>query len=144
MSLGNPVAIMATKGIIGTVKNALSNKTVRVVLIVVVLVFLFKKTIQGAIRKYRESKFDSRSSQLPNKLALSIRSAVNPSGIDWMVDFDTTKPTELLALGQRIKDLGIVKEVSDAYKLKFDETLEERVSKELDSTDLITWEQIIS
>ena len=73
-----------------TLKKIFSDKRVLLVLGILVVLLLLRKTIKKGIEKIRENKFDRDSTEDPNKLALNARSAVNPSGIGWMVDFDGT------------------------------------------------------
>ena len=49
-----------------------------------------------------------------------------------MIDYDGTDEEQFERLARRIKSEQIIKEVSDAYSLKYDETLQERAAKELD------------
>ena len=126
-----------------TLKKIFSDKRVLLVLGILVVLLLLRKTIKKGIEKIRENKFDRDSTEDPNKLALNARSAVNPSGIGWMVDFDGTDESALMDIGQRMKDMNLQEDVSKAYRLKYGETLEDRVNKELDSEDLRLWESLI-
>lgn len=143
MALGNPAAAMAAQGLLNTIKKVLSDKRVVFVLIAIVVFFLLKKYIKKGIKKIKENKFDKQSHEDPNKLALNFRSAANPSGYNWMIDMDGTDEETMLDIGQRIKDLNLQEDVSKAYRLKYDETLEERASKELDGEDLRLFESLI-
>lgn len=143
MSLGNPAAAFAAKGLLNTLKKILSDKRVVFILLGIVLFFLLKKYIKKGIKKIKENKFDKVSHEDPNKLALNFRNSANPSGYDWMIDFDGTDEESMLNIGQRIKDLNLQEDVSKAYRQKFDETLEDRVNKELDGEDLRLFESLI-
>lgn len=143
MALGNPAAAIAAQGLLNTIKKVLSDKRVVFVLIAIVVFFLLKKYIKKGIKKIKENKFDKQSHEDPNKLALNFRSAANPSGYNWMIDMDGTDEDTMLDIGQRIKDLNLQEDVSKAYRLKYDETMEERANKELDGEDLRLFESLI-
>ena len=143
MALGNPAAAIAAQDLLNTIKKVLSDKRVVFVLIAIVVFFLLKKYIKKGIKKIKENKFDKQSHEDPNKLALNFRSAANPSGFNWMIDMDGTDEDTMLDIGQRIKDLNLQEDVSKAYRLKYDETMEERANKELDGEDLRLFESLI-
>lgn len=123
--------------------KALANKNVQKILLVLIGVFLLFggiKKIRAAIRK---RKFDKKSTEDPNRVALQFRQAANPSGANWMIDFDGTDEEQFERLARKVKSEQILKEVSDAYALKYDETLQERAAKELDNEELQQFEDII-
>lgn len=143
MTLGNPAVAIAAQGALKTVRNVLTDKRVIYVILGIILYFILKKTFLKAIRAYKEKQFDKNSFASPNKIALNLHSAANPSGQSWIIDYDGTDEDAFLTSGQRMKDLRLQREVSEAYQLKFDETLEDRANKELDGDDLRTWEGLI-
>jgi hypothetical protein len=143
MALGNPAALVAVKAAKG-VGTALKNKKVQLVLAVLLGLFLLKGGVSKIKRYFKNKKFNKKSTEDPNRVALQFRNAANPSGANWMIDFDGTNEEEFDKLARRIKNQDIIKEVSDAYQLKYDETLQERAAKELDADELRSFEDIIT
>jgi hypothetical protein len=141
MALGNPVVVATAfkKG-----KKVLGNRKVQIVLAILIGYFLIKGGAKKVVRFFKNKKFDKKSTEDPNRVALQFRNAANPSGANWMIDFDGTNEEEFDKLARRIKNQDIIKEVSDAYRLKYDETLQERASKELDADELRSFEDIIT
>ncbi len=143
MAVGNPAILVASKVGQGA-KKVLSNKKVQLVLAAIIGLFLLRGGI-GKIRAYfKNKKFDKKSTEDPNRVALQFRNAANPSGANWMIDWDGTNEEEFDRLARRIKNQDIIKEVSDAYRLKYSETLQERAAKELDTDELRSFEDIIT
>jgi len=143
MALGNPAILVASKVGQG-VGTALKNRKVQIVLAILIGLFLIKGGYKKIVRFIKNKKFDKKSTEDPNRVALQFRNAANPSGTNWMIDFDGTNEEEFDKLARRIKNQDIIKEVSDAYQLKYDETLQERAAKELDADELRSFEDIIT
>lgn len=143
MAVGNPAILVASKVGQGA-KKVLSNKKVQLVLAAIIGVFLLKGGISKIRAYFNNKKFDKKSTEDPNRIALAFRNAANPSGANWMIDWDGTNEEEFNLLARRIKNQDIIKEVSDAYRLKYDETLQERAAKELGAEELQSFEDIIS
>ena len=123
-------------------KKVFSNKYVIITLVVVIIFFIAKGGIKKVIRTVRENKFNKNETKDTNQLALQYRTASNPSGNNWMIDWDGTNEEAIEKLAYQTK--GVLDEVADAYKLKFDETLSDRMSKELDSEELQNWRNIVT
>lgn len=137
-------AILAAKPVLNTGKKILGNRKVQLVLAVLLGLFLLKGGVSKIRKFFKNKKFDKKSTEDPNRVALQFRNAANPSGANWMIDFDGTNEEEFDKLARRIKNQDIIKEVSDAYRLKYDETLQERAAKELDADELRSFEDIIT
>jgi len=123
-------------------KNILSNRKVQIALMVLLAYFLFKNKIKDAVLKYRQNKFDKNEGDTINQLVQQYRSAVNPSGVSWMTNFDGTKEQELEKLAYQTK--GKLQLVANAYKLKFDESLTDRIRKELSVSAFQNWWNIVT
>lgn len=143
MAVGNPAILIASKAAKGA-GNLLKNRKVQLVLAVLIGLFLLRGGIGKIKAFFNNRKFDKKSTEDPNRIALQFRNAANPSGANWMIDWDGTNEEEFDRLARRIKNQDIIKEVSDAYRLKYSETLQERAAKELDATELRSFEDIIS
>ncbi len=122
-------------------KKALKNKYVMTTIISIVAFFFLKGTVKKLIRKYRESRFDKNETNDVNQIAQQYRSAANPSAISWLIDADGTDEDAIERLGYQSK--GKIESVADAYKQKFDETLTDRMRKELDADEFQEWKNII-
>ena len=135
----NPIVVSK---VAGGLKTFFTNRTVLIVIAVLVIIIILKKGVKKTVRKVRENKFDKNEFEDPNLLAQQYRSASNPSGYGWMIDFDGTKEDELLNIAYQTK--GQKDAVSDAYKNKYAEALTDRVRKELSTKDFDHWKNIIS
>ena len=135
----NPV--VAKKIAVGA-KKVLSNKYVLITIAVVVGFFFFRGKIKSFFKKRREVEFDRNETKDVNLLAQQYRSAANPSGVSWMIDMDGTTEGAIDRLAYQTK--GSLTQVADAYKLKFDETLTDRMRKELDAEELQNWRNIVT
>ena len=124
-----------------TAKNVVSHKAFYIPVIILVLLLLSKKTVKAAIKQYKEKKFDKNETEDVNQIAQQYRSVSNPSGINFLIDADGSDEEGFKILAHRTK--GNFKQVAEAYKLKFDETLTDRVRSELDSEDYQNWLNII-
>lgn len=122
-------------------KKVFSNKYVLIVIAILVGYLFFRKKFRNYFKKKREAEFDRNEHKDVNQLAQQYRSASNPSGVSWMIDFDGTDEEAIERLAYQTK--GVFSSVADAYKLKFDETLTDRMRNELSSDDLQNWRNII-
>lgn len=122
-------------------KNIMSNKYVLATIITIIGLLVFKSKIKKAIAKYREGKFDKNETKDVNQIAQQYRSASNPSGIAMLINTDGTNEEAIDRLAYQTK--GSFEAVADAYKLKFDETLTDRMRKELDADEFQDWKNII-
>ena len=89
----------------------------------------------------RQRKFDKNEAQDVNQIAQQYRSAVNPSGISWMINIDGTDEAEIERLGYQSK--GKLQPIADAYRLKFEESLTDTLRKELSPTEFQNWRNIV-
>ena len=124
-----------------TTTNFFSNRKVQIVLLILVLLFIFKKKIRLWLKKRRQDKFDQNEARDVNQLAQQYRSAANPSGIAWMINADGTDEDEIERLGYQSK--GILQPIANAYKLKFEESLSDRLRKELSPKEFQQWRNIV-
>jgi len=132
----NPILLLQAK-------KVLSNKYVIMTIVLIAVIFIARGGIKKFIQARNEKKFDKNETKDTNQLALQYRTASNPSGNNWMIDWDGTDEDAIEKLAYQTK--GELNEVAAAYKLKFDgETLSDRMSKELDSKELQNWRNIVS
>ena len=122
--------------------KVLSNKKVITTIIVILVLILLRGTIRKIIRKIRQNRFDKNEGKDVNQLAQQYRAASNPSGISWMIDMDGTDEKDMEILGHQTK--GKLQAVADAYKLKFNESLSDRIRKELSPDDFHNWRNIVT
>jgi hypothetical protein len=111
-------------------------------IVIIALVFILKGGIQKAVRYFRERRFDKNETKDTNQLAQQYRSAANPSGLSWMIDFDGTDEKQIERLAYQSK--GNFKPIADSYRQKFNETLSDRMRKELGADDFQSWHNIIT
>ncbi len=130
------------KGVAIGAKKVLSNKYVMIALVILVLLFFFRGRIRKMIRKRNEKKFDKNETQDVNQIAQQYRSASNPSGVSWMIDFDGTDEEAIDKLAYQSKNN--FNAIASAYRQKFDETLTDRMRAELDTDDFQSWHNIIT
>lgn len=130
------------KGVAVGAKKVLSNKYVMIALVILVLLFFFRGRIRKMIRRRNEKKFDKNETQDVNQIAQQYRSASNPSGVSWMIDFDGTDEEAIDKLAYQSKNN--FNAIANAYRQKFDETLTDRMRAELDTDDFQSWHNIIT
>lgn len=130
------------KGVAIGAKKVLSNKYVMIALVILVLLFFFRGRIRKMIRRRNEKKFDKNETQDVNQIAQQYRSASNPSGVSWMIDFDGTDEEAIDKLAYQSKNN--FNAIASAYRQKFDETLTDRMRAELDTDDFQSWHNIIT
>jgi pyruvate-formate lyase-activating enzyme len=122
-------------------KSFFSNRKVQIVLLVIVLYFIFKKKIKRLIHNIKQRRFDKNEAQDVNQIAQQYRSAANPSGISWMINADGTDEREIERLGYQSK--GKLQPIADAYRLKFEQSLSDRLRKELSPKEFQDWRNIV-
>ncbi len=133
--------LIITKITQGT-KKILSNKYVVIGIIVFITLFILRGGIRKIITRIREKKFNKNETKNVNQIAQQYRAASNPSGANWMINWDGTHEDQIEKLAYQTK--GYLKPIADAYKLKFQETLTDRMRKELDAEDFQNWYNIVS
>ncbi len=140
----NP-ALMAT--ILDAAKRFTNSKGGQITMVIslVVVIFFVARGVWSKAKKSKAIKeFKKFVGTDLNALARRYRAAFNPSGIDRLINWDTSKPELILQLAEQHK--GQTKLVSDQYK-KIDPEdfdLDERVEKELSASQFGTWNAIIS
>lgn len=130
----NPLLIKSATGI-------LRSKKFLMLIGILFVLLLFKRSIKKAIRAYRERRFDKSEADTINQLAQQYRAASNPSGLSWMIDVDGTDEQLIDRLAYQSK--GEYDAISDAYRDKFDESLTDRMRKELGSEEFMQFRNII-
>lgn len=133
---------MNPKLITVTAKKVLGNKYIMIGIITLIVLFFLKGKIKRLIQNYNESQFDKNETTDVNQLAQQYRSASNPSGSSWMIDFDGTDEDAIEKLAFQTKDHFT--DVASAYKQKFNETLTDRMRAELGSDEFQNWHNIIT
>jgi hypothetical protein len=84
-----------------------------------------------------KSQVEKNKTAYANTFANQLKSAFNPSGNDWMIDFDTTNTNAVLEVATKMKTNGVsFAQVASAYFLGYKDDLAKRLQKELDSKDL--------
>jgi hypothetical protein len=135
----NPaLAMKAAEG----AKKVLSNKYVVIILVLIAAIFVLKGGIKKVANYIREKRFDKNETKDTNQLAQQYRAASNPSGVAWLIDMDGTDEDQIEKLAYQTK--GNFKPIADTYRLKFDETLTDRMRKELGAEDFQDWHNIVT
>ena len=134
----NPVIMTAAAG----AKKVFSNKYVIIAIIAIISLWLIKGGISKAVRYFKEKNFDKNEAKDVNQIAQQYRAASNPSGTSWMIDWDGTNEDQIEKLAYQTK--GNLESVARVYKQKFDETLTDRMRKELDADDFQNWHNIVT
>lgn len=80
---------------------------------------------------------DKNRKALANMYANQLRTAINPSGNEWMMAFDTTDTASILAISAKMKQNGVpFSYVASAYQMAFKDNLATRLQSELSSAEL--------
>jgi hypothetical protein len=93
-------------------------------------VFLLRKLYRDW-RKTNEEKLINESPE--TRQAMSLRSAINPSGISWMKSLDTTNLTQLFQAASEITD---IEKVRQSYKNLYTDDMWDDLRSELSASDL--------
>ena len=120
----------------------LTNKKVITAIVVIIVLLLLRGTIRRIIRKIRQRRFDRNEGKDVNQMAQQYRSAANPSGVSWMINMDGTNEETIEKLAYQTK--GSLQAVADAYRLKFEESLSDRLRGELSAKDYQNWRNIVT
>jgi hypothetical protein len=99
---------------------------------------LGKKIIDDAQHNTTESQV---TDNVEVRQAMSLRSAMNPSGMSWMMSFDGTNTTVLFNTAKQIKNFD---SVSSAYKKLYNDDLLIDVQKELSTEDYQKFMTLVS
>ena len=134
----NPALITVATG----AKKVFSNKYVIIAIIAIISLWLIRGGVKKLIRSWREKQFDKNEAKDVNQIAQQYRAASNPSGSNWMIDWDGTDEDAIELLAHQTK--GHLESVARVYKQKFDETLTDRMRKELDTDDFQNWHNIVT
>ena len=135
----NPLII---KKMVQGLTAVFSNKYV----IIGILTFVVFFTLKGGVKKFlkarREKQFNEDEIIDAHQIAQQYRGATNPSGNSWFIDIDGTDEVSIDRLAYQTK--GHFEQISNQYKLGFDETLTERMRIELDPDEFQAWYNIIT
>lgn len=127
--------------IVEAAKSKIANKRVQKILVVGSLVvggIIAGKFILNAIQKNRAQKrFDEDTVQQ----AMLLHAAMNPSGISWMMSIDGTNNETFFNVVNEITDFN---QVAKDYKKLYNETLIDRIEKELSTSEYSRFLNIIS
>lgn len=134
----NPIVIAQAAA---SAKSLFSNRKVQIAILIIIAYFIFKKKISALLHRMRQRKFDKNEARDVNQLAQQYRSAANPSGLSWMINMDGTNEKEIEHLGYQSKNQ--LQPIADAYRLKFEESLSDRLRKELSPEDFQNWRNIV-
>jgi hypothetical protein len=99
---------------------------------------LGKKMVDGLNKSDAQSKADDSPDV---RQAMELRSAMNPSGISWMMSFDTTNKSTLMDVTKTITNLD---NVSKAYKNLYQDNLLDDLQGELSAEDYQKFLTIVS
>jgi len=87
------------------------------------------------IKKYLAGKEAGRIEDPATQLASRIRTAVNPSGVSWLINTDFTDNASLFNIANEINIAKNFNEVAKSYKKMYGESLEERLRTEFNSIE---------
>lgn len=92
--------------------------------------FILLRKIYRDFRKNEEEKNMDKKPE--TRQAMSLRSAMNPSGISWLMSMDTTNTTSLFDTAKQITN---IEEVRQAYKNLYNSDLWDDLKSELSASD---------
>ncbi|HEV7379957.1 MAG TPA: hypothetical protein VGN64_09205 [Dyadobacter sp.] len=114
----------------------ISDQNLKIILYIlggVIIYFL----VTGKIRQARSASQYQKAGTDPNtNYAISIHQACNPTGVDWLINFDGTFENDLMLLADQISN---VDKVAAAYLKLYNEIMYERLEKELSSAKYQEW-----
>jgi len=82
----------------------------------------------GILKILKSSEYNKAGTDANTSLAIAIRQAVNPWGVDWAIEFDGTSEGELMDVAKQITDF---ESVAASYSRLYAENLVDRLQKEL-------------
>jgi hypothetical protein len=95
--------------------------------------FLLYKLGKTIIAGWQKRSTENLADDSPEvRQAMTLRSAMNPSGSSWMMSFDTTNTKVIFETAEQIKSLD---EVSKAYRKLYNDDLLKDLQSELSTTD---------
>jgi len=106
-------------------------------------------SVAGGLAVWQLKKFlsNSESKQINEpevQLASRIRTAVNPSGVSWLINTDTTDEYSLYQIAKEINEQKNFDKVAKSYQRQFSETLESRLRTEFDPNEYNKFFSIIN
>lgn len=136
------VAATVIQGASTLLKNRYVQFTIVGVVVILVVYLIVKKSFKGVQDFVNDRNFDKNETSDVSGLIQRYRSAMNPSGVSWMIAIDGTNEQAILDLAQETK--GSFDDVAKAYKKKFDSNLTDDLRDELSSELFETWYEIIN
>ncbi|MFC5047681.1 hypothetical protein ACFSTE_05895 [Aquimarina hainanensis] len=124
-----------------TTTSILSNRKVQIAILLIILYLIFRAKIKRWIYLYKQRKFNKDEALNPNQLAQQYRAAANPSGISWLINADGTNERQIENLAYQSKNN--FQPIANAYNLKFEESLTDRLRKELSPKEYQDWHNIV-
>ena len=95
--------------------------------------FLVYKLVRKLITGMQKRSTEKQANDSPEvRQAMMLRSAMNPSGITWMMSFDTTNTAAVFDMARQIKSLD---DVIVAYRKLYDDDLLHDLQNELSASD---------
>lgn len=104
--------------------------------------FLGYRVTANALKNWKERKTSALADQSPEvRQAMSLRSAINPSGISWLMWTDGTNETAIKQIASQIQNLDAV---AVAYRSLYRDELIKDLQSELSSEDFNAFLQAVS
>lgn len=97
--------------------------------------------VRGIVRKAQKNNTERKIEAPEVQAAVKLRAAFQPWGADWSGDMDGTDEEAVL---NALRSVSSFKSVADSYKKLYNESLVERLQKELDGEELQEAFQIIN
>ncbi len=135
---------MAEKGTKERLIQVVENNQSKIIngILVVGGIYLTYRLGSNLIASINKNDAQSKADDNPDvRQAMALRSAMNPSGISWMMSFDTTKSSSILETARTVTNLD---NVSKAYKNLYQNNLLDDLQSELSTTDYQKFLTIIS
>ena len=103
--------------------------------------FGLKFLVDKVLSDRKKEKAYNNSDKTEVQQAQALRAAFNPSGVNWAISMDTTNVEQVYAVASAITDFN---KVRSAYKDLYSEELNERLRKELSSSEFTNFQTIIA
>lgn len=106
-----------------------------IVLVALVILFFVFRAIKKASDRKQNNNFDAPgTSGLATQYAHRLRTALNPSGMSWMINTDGTNEKEIMAVADAMKANKVtMSQVATAYYTAYKDDLAKRLQGDLDS-----------
>lgn len=106
-----------------------------IVLVALVILFFVFRAIKKASDRKQNNNFDAPgTSGLATQYAHRLRTALNPSGMSWMINTDGTNEKEIMSVADAMKANKVtMSQVATAYYTAYKDDLAKRLQGDLDS-----------